>query len=501
MGELVLVLVLSVALLAVGLVAIYLRLSPLQGLQDERTALFGALSGRRKAEADEGTGLLSKLRTLIKDQEGLLRHERSTTEKLRAYLGEERTASQAFCAQVNAARFAAEALCARLNEERSASEALRDELEVQRLALLDAFFGATSPEQVERAAQALTTSRALRAAYDKWARPQTENPAALVCDEETKREGVSSFPATSADPRAAHARQERERSTSLPQTPEDFAAQRQLVAATAADDRDVDSDDNETTRAWSSAALAQSLEANAGDAEAEDDEATRLLSQAAIAAALEAEAGGATRLPQTAPRALRAEALAPPASASLPLSSEPAMKAAGLGKRPTSTHGAPPSVSPRRTSTLVGLSTMLPPALPETALDERTSGPTLKQGGMGHSTHTPADTAPRSPVTHVAKTLLSMPAQSAKPTSSDAVTSLPGRREERDTIETPPPIAINEPAKTKAPEPPMYAPRRAANAEASRGQEGGSEAAPRRRLDPNEETPRRARGVEHEAGK
>ena len=52
---------------AAGLIATYARLSPLQAVQDERTARQEAQEGRGKAVVTEGEELLKGVRSLIKE--------------------------------------------------------------------------------------------------------------------------------------------------------------------------------------------------------------------------------------------------------------------------------------------------------------------------------------------------------------------------------------------------------------------------------------------------
>ncbi len=72
------------------------------------------------------------------------------------------------------------------------------------------------------------------------------------------------FAAFAAGLVATHAR------LSLPTAPEALAEQRELIAATAAEDMDVEGD--EVTHRMSSSALAQALHANAGGTEQGDDD-------------------------------------------------------------------------------------------------------------------------------------------------------------------------------------------------------------------------------------
>ena len=339
--------------LALGQLAIFVRLSPLQVLVDERTARQRVQERRGDAEATEGAALLRGLRTLHKDQTEIVRRERAASDVLRAQLNAERVALQARC----------------------------KELDVERRALVG------------------TPSREQRAARAKGERAQGENPAALGPQEETKRE----------------------RPDALPTTPGDIADYRELVAATAAGD--VDAEDNEQTTLWSSSALTTALEAGAG---------------------------GATRPPQATPRAVRPVVVAPPASAPPLPSAEAAIKAAGLGRRPQSGPVAPPPAPLQRTDTLLGMHAVRPHE-PVGDASERTPWPSLKQGGgVGHSTPTPVGSAPRGAVPHVAKTLLSMPAQGPAAASSPSVsTASPARPEDtRPTFES---LPLFDPEHSNAP--------------------------------------------------
>ena len=258
--------------------------------------------------------------------------------------------------------------------------------------------------------------------------------AAFGREEQTRPEGIRALLATpegqhgqpfaqGAKPAAlAEGEQtEAERPTALPTTPGDIADYSKLVAATAAGD--VDAEDNEQTTLWSSSALTTALEAGAG---------------------------GATRPPQATPRAVRPVVVAPPASAPPLPSAEAAIKAAGLGRRPQSGPVAPPPAPLQRTDTLLGMHAVRPHE-PVGDASERTPWPSLKQGGgVGHSTPTPVGSAPRGAVPHVAKTLLSMPAQGPAAASSPSVsTASPARPEDtRPTFES---LPLFDPEHSNAP--------------------------------------------------
>ena len=248
--------------------------------------------------------------------------------------------------------------------------------------------------------------------------------AELGREEQTRPEGIAALLATpegqcsqqlaqGAKPTALAEREqtEGERPTALPTTPGDVADYSELVAATAAGDADADVDDAAETR---------------------------VLLKAEMQAALGAGAGGATRPPQATPRAVRPVVVAPPASA-LPLpSAEAAIKAAGLGRRPQSDPVALHPAPLQRTETLLGMPAVRPHE-PVGDASARTSWPTSKQdGGVGHSTPTPAGSPPRGAVPYVAKTLLSMPAQGTAATSSPSVSaaSLPRQEDTRETFES-----------------------------------------------------------------
>jgi hypothetical protein len=245
--------------------------------------------------------------------------------------------------------------------------------------------------------------------------------AELGCEEQTRPEGIRALLAT---PEGEHAQQlaqgakpaalaeeqtAGERPPALPTSPGDIADYSELVAATAA-----------------------------GDADADDNTETQVLLKEDMRAALGAGAGGATRPPQATPRAVRPVVVAPPASAPPLPSAEPAIKAASLGRRPQSGPVATPPAPLQRTETLVGMPAVRPQA-PVGDASARTSWPTLKQGGgVGHSTPTPASSAPRGAAPYVSKMLLSMPAQGAAATSSpsDSAASLPGQEDTRETFES-----------------------------------------------------------------
>ena len=218
--------------------------------------------------------------------------------------------------------------------------------------------------------------------------------AELGREEQTRPEGIAALLATpegqcsqqlaqGAKPAALAAGEqtEGERPTALPTTPGDVADDSELVAATATGDTDADVD---------------------------DDAVTRVLLTAEMQAALGAEAGGAPRPPLATPRA----ALSAPV--------------------------APPPAPLQRTETLLGMPAVRPHE-PVGDASARTSWPTSKQdGGVGHSTPTPAGSPPRGAVPYVAKTLLSMPAQGAAATSSpsDSAASLPRQEDTRETFES-----------------------------------------------------------------
>lgn len=486
--------------LTAGLVAIYARVSSLQAVQDERIARQGVREGRREAVVTEGEDLLKGLRSLVRDLTATVHLERVTANERRDQLEAERAASEALGAQLNAQRFAAEALCAQLNAERVALEALGFELDPELVDLTDLLYRALGPARVD---QAVARIKAARARAERE-RAQREKPAASSGDEETKREQPPRLHATPAGQRTAHAQEvyaqseqpaapageeppEPARPTTLPTTPEDLDEQRKLVAATAAGD--VDADDTAATHAWSSAALAT---------------------------ALEAEAGGATLSPRRVPRALPAGAVAPPASAPPPLPSAPALTAAGLGWRPTSPHGARPPAPLPRTATITGMPALHPQAPTEGTLPERSSGATRKQGGADRSMHTPAGSAPGRAVFAFAKTEVSMQAHVAAPTSSPPASAMSffedetdeERESKRDTETNLPPraprpgnedgeatevIAIDPKALQHALRPTVQ--------EGLRGLEDVPEAAPGRQRGHAEETPRKSRMTVLEAGK
>ena len=378
--------------LALGQLAIFVRLSPLQVLVDERTARQRAQERKGDADATEGTALLRGLRTLHKEQAEIVRRERATSDDLRAQLNAERIALQARCKELNA----------------------------ERLALVNTLYSEFAPERVERAAWELKTSREQRAALARGERAQGENPAALGHEEETKREGTSKLAAMPEGQRAQGVKDaalaegeqtEGERPTALPTTPGDVADDSELVAATAAGDADADADDAAETR---------------------------VLLKAEMQAALGAEAGGAPRPPRASPRAALSAPVAPPASAPPLPSAETAIPAAGLERRLQSGPVAPPPAPLPRTKTLLGMPAV-PPHEPVGDASARPSWPTLNQGGgVGHSTPTPAGSAPRDAVPYVAKTLLSMPAQGATATSSPSVSaaSPPRPEDTRPTFES-----------------------------------------------------------------
>ena len=101
-----------------ALLALYVRLSPLQTLQDERTARQGAQGRSRTAVITEGQSLLNGLRNQHKDSAEIVRHEHRISAALCDQLNAARVASQALCAQLNAARVTSEELCLQLNAER-----------------------------------------------------------------------------------------------------------------------------------------------------------------------------------------------------------------------------------------------------------------------------------------------------------------------------------------------------------------------------------------------
>ncbi len=361
-----------------------------------------------------------------------------------------------------------------------------------------------APGRVTKAAEDLKQRPEIEhSTHAKQEDAQGEKTAARSGDEETKRERPPMPHATPAGQRTAHAQQQHAQSeqpaapageespepvrpTTLPSTPEEVEEQRKLVAATAA-----------------------------GNVDPEDTAATQALSKAALAAALEGEAGGATLAPRGVPRALHAGSVAPPASAPPPLPSEPARKAAGLG-RPHSPHGARPPAPLRRTETITGMPALQSQAPTESTLPERSSGATRKQGGTGRSMPTPAGSASRGAVSAFAKTQASIPAQIAASTSSppdfaalffedetdeereskrDTETNLPppARKPGDDDDEATEVIEIDPKALHDALRPTVQ--------EGLRGREGVPEVAPGRQRGHAEETPRKSRLTVLEAGK
>ena len=128
---------------------------------------------------------------------------------------------------------------------------------------------------------------------------------------------------------------------------------------------------------------------------------------------------------------------------------------------------------------------------------------------MAHSIHTRGGNAPRVAAPRAAKTLLSMPAQSVAPMASPWDTAAPPPEPDdhyATFVSLPlfdPEHTTNggEPPRTLALEPPLYAPGGRSTEEARHSLDGVPETVPGRRLEPHEETPRRPRGVEHEARK
>jgi hypothetical protein len=510
-----------VLVLVVALVGIYVRLSPLRAFSDQRTAHQGAQEGREKVRVTEGEELRKGLRGLIKELTDTLHLERRIANDRWDQLDAGRAAWQALLAQVQTERRASETLCAELYAGRLASEALRQDLELERLALLDAFFSETAPERVEKAAQDIARSRALRAAHAKWKELLSAVPKAVGRDEETKREGhptILSAPerrgAAYAEPArvqkekpaalAGEGPMEGERLTALPTTPEEFAEQSKLVAATAASEADADADSNATTTVFLTNDLAAALSASREEG-TDEEEPTRVVSKDDVAAALGAGAGGATLNSQTAPRVVRPVVVAPPASAPPPLPAAPAIKAAGLG-RPRRAPVEPPAPL-QRNATLQGLQAIRPPAPADGPPEERTSWPNLKQGGMGHTTHPAAGSAPHAPVPHASKTLPSMPALGAAPTSSPSDSTAPSAHPDDRTTFDSLPFFLAEPSNhggeatgEPVPEPPLYTVRRPASEEGLRDHAAVPEAISEPSIEPSAQTTRRARGVEQKAG-
>ena len=167
--------------LAAGLVAIYTRLSPLQAVQDERTARQGVQEGRGRAVVTEGEELLKGLRSLVKELTGTVHLERVIANERRAQLDAERAASEALRAQLNAERFASQALCAQLNAER--------------VDLLDTLYRAFGPARVDQAVEEINARRACA----KRERAQSEEPAALTGDEQPERARTTTLPTTPED--------------------------------------------------------------------------------------------------------------------------------------------------------------------------------------------------------------------------------------------------------------------------------------------------------------
>ncbi len=160
-----------------------------------------------------------------------------------------------------------------------------------------------------------------------------------------------------------------------------------------------------------------------GDVDTEDTTATQPFDKATTTAALRAGAGGATPNPQSVPRAAYSWSVAPPASAPPPLPPEPGIMAPGLGARPQGPHGARPPPSLQRTRTIAGMSALRPPTSTEGSLSDRSAGPTLKRERADRSTHTPAGSASRGPVSGFTKTLVSMTAQVVVPASPPPASS------------------------------------------------------------------------------
>jgi hypothetical protein len=82
----------AVIALALGVIALHVRLSPLQDLVDERAARRRAGASRQDAEAAEGTALLFGLRKLHGDYAELVRLERATSAVSRRELNAKRPA-------------------------------------------------------------------------------------------------------------------------------------------------------------------------------------------------------------------------------------------------------------------------------------------------------------------------------------------------------------------------------------------------------------------------
>jgi hypothetical protein len=362
-----------------------------------------------------------------------------------------------------------------------------------------------TPGLVAKAAEDLKQRLEIeRGTHAKQEHAQGEKAAAGSGDEETKRERPPMPHATPAGQRTAYAHQqhahseqpaapageespEPARPTTLPSTPEDLEEHRKLVAATATGN--VDMEDTATTHALSRAALAT--------------------------VALEAEAGGASLSTRGVPRALHAGSVAPPASAPPPLPSEPAQKAAGLG-RPHSPHGARPPAPLRRTETIAGMPALQSQTPTESTLPERSSGATRKQGGTDRSIPTPAGSTSRGAVSAFAKTQASMPVQIAAPTprppafpASFFEDETDDERESRRDTQThlPPPARKPGDDDDEATEVIEIDPKALHGAlrptvqEGLRGMEGVPEAAPGRQRGHAEETPRKSRLTVLEAGK
>ena len=86
--------IVAVIAIAVALIAIHIRLSPLQVLLDERTARQRAQANRQDTETTEGAALLIGLRKLHSEYAALVRLERGASEAIRLQLNAERLALQ-----------------------------------------------------------------------------------------------------------------------------------------------------------------------------------------------------------------------------------------------------------------------------------------------------------------------------------------------------------------------------------------------------------------------
>jgi hypothetical protein len=188
-------------------------------------------------------------------------------------------ASARLCGQLQKECYTYQMRCNALVEAQTQLQAYCEELDAERLALVDTLYRENGPERVAQILEDLRTKRDLRTPTEREPEPSATTAALAGGDQA-----------------------EFERLTTIPSTPEDTSAHRRLVRATA----------------------------NDVDTSAE----TQVLSKDALRAALGAAAGGATLPPSSMPRSVRAGPVAPPSSAPPSLSGVPGVVAATLGPRP-----------------------------------------------------------------------------------------------------------------------------------------------------------------------